>query len=196
MKVIKTETEHQNYINEYHNTKYIPFFILCFFIKACLDLLGENFFDNYGSFSKGENIVELVVTSLLWALVFSVIFHFYTKINNKAIYTHECPENFEGYDHYLSCNYRSGRYSRPGFLLIDENKIAFVRKKKKQMEMFIEVDHMLDSEIEIVDLKKNRILTRFLLGNSYKYIEINQNGRTHQFIVHNPENIKKMILVP
>ena len=194
MKVITTAKEHHQYIDTYYKTKYIPFFILCIFIKACLDILGEFFFDNYGSFSQRENIVELVVGSVLWALMFSLITHFYTKINNKAIYKHECPENFEGYDHYLSCTYSSRRYSRPGFLLVSKNKIAFVRKKKNQMEIFIEIDHILDSKIEIVALKKSRILTRFLLGNTYKYIEINHNGRTHQFIVHDPENIKKMIL--
>jgi hypothetical protein len=194
MKVITTAKEHQQYIDKYYNSKYIPFLIICIFIKASFDLLGEIFFDNYGSFSQRENIVELVVTSVLWALMFSIIFHFHTKINNKAIYTHECPENFEGYDHYLSCNYSSKRFSRAGFLLIDENKIAFIRKKKKQMKNFIEVDNILESEINIVELKKNRVLTRFLLGNSFEYLEIKRNGRTHQFVVYKPENIIKLIL--
>ena len=193
MKVLTTEDEHKKYIKKYYQTNYFSFLIMCFMMKCGLDFVCEPFFQKYDSFNNSDSIVKLLVASMMWALFFSVFMHLFMKQNTKKMYPRECSENYEGYDYYLSCSYGGFTFAKPGFLFIGENKISFVRKKKNQIEVFLQVEDIKASDISVVKDKRH-ILTKFLLGNSIDYLQIKQNNQSHKFWIHEPERVKSIIL--
>lgn len=189
MDVLSSPEAHEAFVRKNYQYRFLPVVLMVWFIDLGFELIKEGVF-------KGPLTPPLLwkicLKSGLWALMFSSIYLLITKGNIFRDHAYGCPQTFEGYHAYTPATYGKLDFAKSGFVFLGDQKLLFVKQKKKEMVIGLELDHVQACDFKVV-VEKKRWLTRFILGNTPVIVHINEGEKVHRFCVEDPEKMKTVL---